>query len=190
VTDERGFTVPEMLVTMVLMAIVMGAFGQMLITSSKTSNRVEEQAALQADVRAAIERLTSDFREATTVGAGGAVESISGTSFTFDSPDRATPFRLRRISYRLAGGELDRSTTTSTNAGSAPWTWPATAGAWIPQLSSVTNAAPFTFYDSGGTSTTNPALVASMRITLTVAPKQNQGGSSTYAALIAIRTLQ
>jgi hypothetical protein len=87
-------------------------------------------------------------------------------------------------------GELDRSTTTSTNSGSAPWTWPATSGAWIPQLSSITNSTPFTFYDSGGSPTTNPALVASMRITLTVAPKQNQGGSSTYGALIAIRTLQ
>jgi prepilin-type N-terminal cleavage/methylation domain-containing protein len=188
--DERGFTMPEMLVTMVLMAIVLGAFGQMLITSSKTSNRVEEQAALQSDVRAAIERLTSDFREATTIGAGSAVESVSGTAFTFDSPDRSTPYRLRRISYRLVNGELDRSTTTSTNAGSAPWTWPVTSGAWIPQMSSITNPTPFTFYDAGGSPTTNPALVSSMRITLTVAPKQTQGGSATYGALISIRTLQ
>jgi hypothetical protein len=57
-------------------------------------------------------------------------------------------------------------------------------------MSSITNATPFTFYDSGGNPTTNPALVSSMRITLTVAPKQTQGGSSTYGALIAIRTLQ
>ena len=189
-SDERGFTLPEMLVTMAVMAIVLGGFGQMLITSSKTSNRVEEQAALQGDVRAAIDQLTSDFREATTVGAGGAVESISGTAFTFDSPDRSTPFRLRRISYRLVNGELDRSTTTSTNAGSAPWSWPANSGPWIPQMTSITNPTPFTFYDAGGSPTTNPALVSSMRVTLTVAPKQTQGGASTYAALIAIRTLQ
>lgn len=189
-SDERGFTVPEMLVTMVVMAIVLGVFGQMLITSSKTSNRVEEQAALQSDVRAAIERLTSDFREATTVGAGAAVESVSGTAFTFDAPDRSTPFRLRRISYRLVNGELDRASTTSTSTGGAPWTWPAAAGPWIPQMSSITNATPFTFYDAGGSPTTNPALVASMRITLTVAPQQAQGGASTYGALIAIRTLQ
>lgn len=188
--NERGFTVPEMLVTMVLMAIVLGAFGQMLITSSKTSNRVEEQAALQSDVRAAIDQLTSDFREATTVGAGAAVESISDTTLTFDAPDRSTPFHLRRISYRLLNGELDRSTTTSTNAGSAPWAWPATSGPWTPQMSSITNATPFTFYDSGGSPTTDPALVSSMRVTLTVAPKQTQGGASTYGALIAIRTLQ
>jgi len=36
------------------MAIVLGAFGQMLITSSRTSNRVEEQATLQSEVRAAV----------------------------------------------------------------------------------------------------------------------------------------
>jgi hypothetical protein len=29
-----------------------------------------------------------------------------------------------------------------------------------------------------------------MRITLTVSPRLNQGGANTYAALVAIRTLQ
>jgi prepilin-type N-terminal cleavage/methylation domain-containing protein len=189
-SSERGFTVPEMLVTMVLMAIVLAAFGQMLITSSTTSNRVEEQAALQSEVRASIDGLTSDFREATTIGAGGAVESVSATAFTFDSPDRATPYHLRRISYRLVNGQLERSITTSTNAGGSPWTWPVTPGPWIPQLTSVTNASPFTFYDTSGAVTTTPSAVASMRVTLTVSPKQRQGGSNTYSALIAIRTLQ
>ena len=65
--DERGFTLPELLVTLVLMGIVIGAFGQMLISTSKTSNRVEEQAALQGEVRASLDRLTTDFRQATTM---------------------------------------------------------------------------------------------------------------------------
>ena len=188
--DERGFTVPELLVTMVLMAIVLGAFGQMLITSSRTSNRVEEQATLQSEVRASIDRLTSDFREATTAGATAPVESVSATAFTFDAPDRATPYHLRRISYRLVNGRLDRSATLSTDTDGYPWVWPATAGPWIPQLSSITNSTPFTFYDSTGAVTTNPSSVASMRVSFTVAPKLNQGGSATYGTLIAIRTLQ
>jgi len=188
--DERGFTVPEMLVTMVLMAIVLSAFGQMLITSSKTSNRVEEQATLQSEVRASLERLTSDFREATSGGTAAPVESVTGTSCTFVAPDRATPYHLRRIAYRLVNGELQRSTTYSTDSDGYPWVWPATAGPWTTQLTSVSNATPFTFYDSTGAVTTNAASVASMRVTLTVAPKQNQGGSNTYATSIAIRTLQ
>jgi prepilin-type N-terminal cleavage/methylation domain-containing protein len=188
--DERGFTIPEMLVTMVVMAIVMTAFGQVLITTSKTSNRVEEQATLQAEVRASIDRLTSDFREATTTGTAAPVESAGATAFTFDSPDRATPFHLRRIAYRLVNGQLERSSTTSTDSDGYPWVWPATAGPWVPQVTSITNASAFTFYDSSGAVTTNPSAVASLRVTFTVAPKLTQGGAATYGALVAIRTLQ
>jgi prepilin-type N-terminal cleavage/methylation domain-containing protein len=188
--DERGFTLPELLVGMTLLAIVLTAFGQMLITSSKTSNRVEEQAALQTEVRASVDRLTSDFRQATTTGAPSPVESVSSTAFTFDSPDRGTPFHLRRIAYRVVNGRLERSTTVSTDTDGYPWVWPGTAGAWLPELTSITNASPFTFYDSSGAATTTVSAVHSMRITLTVAPRQTQGGSNTYSTLVTIRTLQ
>ena len=89
---ERGFTAVELMATMAVLGIVMAAFGQMLITSSKTSNRVEEQATLQNDVRAAVDRLTTDFRQATNADGTSPVESLSGTTLTFDSPDRMTPF--------------------------------------------------------------------------------------------------
>jgi prepilin-type N-terminal cleavage/methylation domain-containing protein len=188
--DERGVTLPELLVSMVLLAIVLTAFGQMLITTSKTSNRVEEQAVLQSEVRASIDRLTSDFRQATTTGATAPVESVSSTAFTFDSPDRGTAFHLRRIAYRLVNGQLQRSTTASTNTDTYPWSWPATSGSWIPELTSITNTSPFTFYDSGGVATTTVSAIHSMRITLTVGPRQTQGGTNTYSALVTIRTLQ
>jgi prepilin-type N-terminal cleavage/methylation domain-containing protein len=190
IRDEHGFTLPELLVGMTLLAIVLTAFGQMLITSSKTSNRVEEQAALQMEVRASIDRLTTDFRQATTTGAVSPVESVGSTAFTFDSPDRTTPFHLRRIAYRVVNGQLERSTTISTNTGSFPWTWPNTPGAWIPELTSITNTSPFTFYDASGLATTTVSAVHSMRITLSVSPKQSQGGTNTYSTLVTIRTLQ
>jgi prepilin-type N-terminal cleavage/methylation domain-containing protein len=188
--DESGFTLPELLVGITLLAIVLGAFGQMLITSSKTSNRVEEQAALQTEVRASIDRLTTDFRQATTASAATPVESVSSTAFTFDSPDRATPLHLRRIAYRVVNGQLERSTTTSTDTDGYPWVWPATAGPWIPELTSITNTSPFIFYDSSGTPTTTVGAVHSMRITLTVGPRQTQGGTNTYSTLVTIRTMQ
>jgi prepilin-type N-terminal cleavage/methylation domain-containing protein len=190
IRDEHGFTLPELLVGMTLLAIVLTAFGQMLITSSKTSNRVEEQAALQMEVRASIDRLTTDFRQATTTGAVSPVESVGPTAFTFDSPDRATPLHLRRIAYRVVNGQLERSTTISTNTGASPWVWPSAPGAWIPELTSITNATPFTFYDASGVATTTVSAVHSMRITLSVSPKQTQGGTNTYSTLVTIRTLQ
>lgn len=188
--DEGGFTLPELLVGMVLLSIVAAGFSQVLITTSKTSNRVEEQAMLQNDVRASLARLTSDLREATNTHGTSPVVSATATTLTFDSPDRSTPFHIRRISYRLSGGAFQRSTLLSTNAGSWPWTFPVTPAPWITEVDSITSGATFTYYDANGAVTTDPNSIRSVRVTFTVAPHQNQGGSSTYQALVTIRTLQ
>jgi prepilin-type N-terminal cleavage/methylation domain-containing protein len=187
---ELGFTVIELLATMAIMGTLLAAFGQMLITTSKSSARTEEQATLQDLARTAISGLTRDLREATNTLGTSPVESLSTTTVTFDAPDEATPFHLRRIAYRLVDGELDRSVTTSLNTSNGPWQWPGTAGPWTATLDSVTNGSVFTYYDAAGTQTTDPTLVRSVRITLAVAPKQNQGGTSTYSALVSIRTMQ
>ncbi|HEY8706150.1 MAG TPA: prepilin-type N-terminal cleavage/methylation domain-containing protein [Gaiellaceae bacterium] len=188
--EERGFTAVELMAAMAVMGIVMAAFGQMLITSSKTSNRVEEQATLQNDVRAAVDRLTIDFRQATNADGTSPVESLSGTTLTFDSPDRMTPFHLRRLSYRLSNGRLERSASTSTDNDGWPWVWPGGTAAWTAEVASVTNATVFTFYDANGAVTTTPTAVRSARVSLTVAPRQTQGGSASYTAIVSIRTLQ
>jgi prepilin-type N-terminal cleavage/methylation domain-containing protein len=187
--DERGFTIIELLATMAVMSIVLGVFGQMLVMTSKTSSRVEEQATLQNDVRAAVDRLTTDFRQATNANGTSAVESVSATTVTFDSPDRMTPFHLRRVSYRLANGRLERSITTSTDTDGWPWVWPVSTPTWTSEIGSVTNLTPFMFYDADGAVTTDPAAVRSVRISITVAPRQTQGGSAAYTTLASIRTL-
>ena len=187
---ERGFTIVELMATMTVMGIVLAVFGQMLVTSSKTSNRIEEQATLQNDVRAAVDRLTTDFRQATNANGTSPVESVSGTALTFDSPDRMTPFHLRRVSYQLANGQLQRSSTTSTDSDGWPWVWPPGTPGWTSEIGSVTNASVFTFYDASGAITTDATAVRSARISVTVAPRQTQGGSATYTALVTIRTLQ
>ena len=186
---EGGFTIPEFLVGMVVLAIVLVGFGQVLMNTSKTSNRVEEQAMLQHEVRSAIDRLTTDLRSATEAHDSSPVVALGPTTLTFDSPDRGTPFHLRRISYRLTGGALERSVLTSVNTSSWPWTWPVTAPAWTPELGSVTNGDVFRFYDADGDETADPALVRSVRVTFTVQPKQAQAAATTYTALVTIRTV-
>jgi prepilin-type N-terminal cleavage/methylation domain-containing protein len=188
--SERGITLIELLAAMAIMGVLVGAFGQMLITTSSSSNRTMEQATLQDLARSAIDGLTRDMREATNTLGTSPVEALSGTTLTFDAPDEGTPFHLRRIAYRLVGGELDRSVTTSLNTGNAPWSWPGTSGPWTGTVDSITNGSIFTYYDATGAQTTDPAQVHSVRITLAVAPKQNRGGTATYSALVSIRTLQ
>jgi prepilin-type N-terminal cleavage/methylation domain-containing protein len=187
---EGGFTITEMLVGMIVLAIILSGFMQVLMSTSKTSNRVEEQALLQNDVRASIDRLTTDLRSATDVHDSSPVVAVGPTTLTFDSPDRGTPFHLRRISYRLNGATLERSTLTSVNTGSWPWTWPMATPQWTPELGSIKNSSVFTFYDDMGAVTTTASAVHAVRVTLTVAPHQTQAASSTYSALVTIRTLQ
>jgi prepilin-type N-terminal cleavage/methylation domain-containing protein len=151
---DGGFTLIETLVTMAIMGIVMTVFGQVLLTSSKTSNRVEEQATLQNEVRVVVDQLTTDLRQATNAGGTSPVEAVSSTSLTFVSPDRQTPFHLRRM------------------------------------IDSVTGPSVFTFYDADGNATTDPTTVRSARISLRVSPRQAQGGSAAFSALVSIRTLQ
>jgi type II secretory pathway component PulJ len=188
--SERGFTTIELVIAMVVMVIVLVGFSQMLMSTSKTSNRVTEQALLQNEVRVTVDRLTTDLRSAMNANGTSPVESLSGTALTFLSPDTGTPFHLRRIAYRFTGGRLDRSTTFSTDTDGWPWVWPAAPGAWVQQLGSITNAAVFTYYDADGVQTTDPAAVRSVRVSVTVAPRQTQGGSAAYTALVSIRTLQ
>jgi prepilin-type N-terminal cleavage/methylation domain-containing protein len=186
---DGGFTLIETLVTMAIMGIVMTVFGQMLLTSSKTSSRVEEQATLQNEVRFVVDQLTMDLRQATNAGGTSPVEAVSSTSLTFVSPDRQTPFHLRRISYRLINGQLERSSASSTDTDGWPWVWPAAAAMYFPLIGSVTSTSVFTFYDSGGAVTTDPTAVRSARINLKVSPLQQQGGSASFSALVSIRTL-
>jgi hypothetical protein len=160
------------------------------MSTSKTSNRVTEQALLQNEVRVVVDRLTTDLRSATNANGTSPVESLSSTTLQFVSPDTGTPFHLRRIAYRLVSGQLDRSQTYSTDTDGWPWVWPATPGPYYQQLDSITNAAVFTYYDNSGAQTTDPAAVRSVRVSMTVAPKQAQGGSAAYSALVSIRALQ
>jgi type II secretory pathway component PulJ len=188
--SERGVTTVELLISMAILAVVLTGFTQMLTTSSTTSNRLTEQALLQNEVRVTVDRLTTDLRSATNANGTTPIESLGGTTLTFLSPDTGTPFHLRRISYRFAGGLLERSITISTDTDGWPWVWPATPGTWVQQLDSITNSTVFTYYDANGAPTTDPAAARSVRVSVTVAPRQTNGGSASYSALVSIRTLQ
>jgi Tfp pilus assembly protein PilW len=188
VSSESGVGMIELLVGMIGLALVVAAWSGLMTTTVKTNGRTQELSALGTEVRAAIDMLSADLRQALCNGTTTPVTTSTGTQLTFYSPDRATPFHLRQISYRLSGGQLERAFATSTNTDGPPWTIPALGG-WAKQVGSVTNTAAFTYKDANGASTTNPTAVASVNVVLTVAPSRGLGGaSSTNQTNIQLRT--
>ena len=139
-------------------------------------------------MRAAVDGLAADLRQAQCNGTTPPVTTASGTQVTFYSPDRAAPYHLRQVSYRLASSQLDRAFAASTNTGGPPWTIPA-LGSWQKQIGSIVNTSAFTYKDINGSATTTPTAVASMNVTLTVKPRAGlRGASSTYQTNIDLRT--
>lgn len=110
--DQRGFTLAELLVAIALVGLVMTGLVTLLMSGNQSYLTGTNQAETQAAMRAAIERLTTDLREAgydpqgrgaCTGGAGnpaGCFDAISGpggvgaptaTSFTIQSDWNGLP---------------------------------------------------------------------------------------------------
>ena len=166
--SERGFTLTELLVVLPMLTVLLGGFVATMTTLMRVSDRTQESATLQTEARAAITTFAGDIRGAFVGDGSPVIASASATSITFYSPDRgqtivsgttATSFHLRRISYRLAGGELQRQDTTSVNTfpGAPPWTWPSTDGPWVTVLGSITNGSLFAYYTAAGVQATPPS---------------------------------
>jgi prepilin-type N-terminal cleavage/methylation domain-containing protein len=185
---DSGFTLIEMLTAMVVLGFMFAAVSVVLSSMVRHSDEVEDRSVLQADVRFTIDRLSIDLRQAYSgVDGVSPIESISPTGLTFLSPDRATPFHLRRISYRLNSGKIERAMATSTDTDGAPWNIPS-LGAWVKQVDSVTNAAPFTYYDSAGAVTSVPADVSTVKVDLDLVTNSSPTRQLRYSTSVTVRS--
>jgi prepilin-type N-terminal cleavage/methylation domain-containing protein len=179
--SEAGFTVPELLVTMVLISILTTAFA-MVITSTVTHSAViTNESVLQTQTRVALNQIVKDLREASLSSSTDTSPFVtsagvmSATSVTFYAPDSTyspgspTTYRLRKISYQLSGGQFQRASAVSSNTNGPPWTIPA-QGSWVPLVKGVVNTTTFKYYDGSQPPalTTNPAAVRTVVITLSV----------------------
>jgi prepilin-type N-terminal cleavage/methylation domain-containing protein len=187
---EDGFTLSEMLTSLVVLGVLFAMASTILASAIRHSDEVEDQSVLQAEMRGALDQLGRDLRQAYSGDSlTFPIESISPTGITFLSPDRAQPFHLRRISYRLTSGRLERRAAASTDTDGAPWSIPA-LGAWLKQAGAITTTTPFRYYDANGseiTSMTNPALVHTVRVTLTAATGSAPNRSFTYETSVTMR---
>jgi prepilin-type N-terminal cleavage/methylation domain-containing protein len=185
---DDGFTIVEMLSAMTVFSIVLASFSMVLSSAIRHSSDIEEQSNLQVETRAAITSLTQDLRQVYDGDGNVAtspIESISATQVTFLTPDRAVPFHLRRVSYRLSGGELQRAVAISTDTDGAPWSIPA-LGPYRKLVGSVV-ASPFAFKKADGTTATTPIDVKTIDINLRVAPKTSPTRQITYKTSVTVR---
>jgi prepilin-type N-terminal cleavage/methylation domain-containing protein len=192
--DEAGFTLIEMLVATVILVIAIGAIASMVTVLTKRSQQTVSDVTSQAVARPALDSLVAEIREAYTGDPSTRpIVTMTPTQLTFYTPDRQQPYHLEEISYRLNGGTLQRAQATTSNTGGPPWTpWPLTLGSWRSVVDSIvanSGGSPFFAYqDSSGATTSDPAAVATVIVTMTVSPP-GLSSSTKYQESATIRAV-
>jgi prepilin-type N-terminal cleavage/methylation domain-containing protein len=188
--SDQGFTLVELVVSMVLIGVIFAIFSITMGATIRTSNEVQEDSVLQGEVRATVDAIAKDLRQAYTGNGTPGIEKMLGNEIQFVSPDRATPFHLRRISYRLQNTKIQRASTISGNTGAPPWSWPTPLSSYQDQVGSVANTTVFRYYDAAGVAATQLSDIASVTITVTVANPTAPSRQFTYATSVAMRVEQ
>lgn len=168
----------------IAMAITLTEFSGALIRTADVDRATLDS----GTARLAVDVFVADLRQASTQDpAVPPVAAISATTITFYSPDKLTPKHLRRISYQLTTGTLQRSSVTSTNTGGPTWIFPGGTPAWITVAGGVTNTDVFAGFDGLGVATTTAASVRSVNVKLDIASKVSKQREAIHRSGITIR---
>jgi hypothetical protein len=179
---------------MAVFAIVLGTFSMVMSSTIRHSGEVEQQSNLQVEARAAITTISQDLRQVYDGDdnvATSPIQFIFANQMTFLSPDRAQPFHLRRITYRIQGDRLERAFLTSTDTDGYPWSGISAApSAYRTVVRDVVNSGTeplFRYLDADGVPTTNPALISTIEVMLVVATKTSPTREYTYQSSVTVR---
>ena len=187
---QDGFTLIELVEAMALLGILTATVAVVLTSLVRQSNDVHEQSVLQTEIRPAVDRLAQDLRQAYGGEGVTPIETVGDTTLTFLSPDRAEPFHVRRIAYRVSGLRLERAVATSTDTDGPPWSIPPLGG-WEPQSEApVVNPVVFTYFDSAGATTTVAADVRAVGVRIVTELATTPGRPVTYETSVTLRPSQ
>ena len=178
----------------VVLAFIGMAFAAIFSSVVNHSATISESITLQTETRAALDRFATDFRQAYNgdpafLNPTSPIETVTaGTQVTFTTPDRQNPLRLRRVSYRIQSGQLQRADVFSTDTDGWPWVWPGggAVGAYRNLVGNITTAAPFSFYDKDGNTTTTASAVRAVQLDFTV--RTNRGRSTRFVERVTVRS--
>jgi type II secretory pathway pseudopilin PulG len=172
--DDAGTSLVEVLVATLVLGLALALSGGVLLSGLARTDELGDRVQAQADARVALDMMRTELRQAYTgTTATAPVAALTTTTITFYSPDRSTPFRLRKVSYRLSGEVLERSVALSTTTTGPPWTF-GVASAWRPVLRDVTGLA-FTARDAAGNPTADPAAAREVTVEVRVDASPSTG---------------
>jgi prepilin-type N-terminal cleavage/methylation domain-containing protein len=189
IARQEGMTLIELLSAMVVFSVVVGMFALILSSAIRHSDEIDEQTNLQVQARSALGFVSSDLRQAYDGDGDPAtapIETMTATQLTFLSPDRQSPFHMRRVSYRLSGGTFQRVEAVSTDTDGAPWSIPA-LGSYRTSVDRIANASVFSYKKADGTTATSPVDVKTVDITLLVTTTTQPARQFTYKTSVTLR---
>ena len=193
--DDRGVTLIEISIAMVISTLVMVAAYDMFATASTRTAELSARTSAENSARQALDALMKDARQSSTGRADlPRVQTADADAFVFYSPDASQPaVHLRRIEYAVVDGTLRRRTTVSVNAvddpwaGRESWTWDV-AGQWVDVVQEVVGTTLFTYRDPSGAATNDPHAVQTISVDLVIDPNGSRApGVQSYALIIDIR---
>ena len=188
--SEAGLTLVELSVAVSLLAVVLGLAYGTLWSSMRHGSSLEQRTVAQSESRLVLDGLTRELRQAYSGDAATAeIASMSGTELTFYSPDRDSPFHLRRISYRLNGTTLERSETVSSDTDGAPWSF-GTTGPYRAALKDVASTSLFSYLDEDGAVTAIAGDVRTVVVAIQVGKSFRSPGPLSYRLSIHLRGAQ
>jgi type II secretory pathway component PulJ len=177
-----------MLVGMIFIGALFAIFAVVVSSAIRHNDEVTRQTTLQAEARGAIEQIAQDLRAAYTGDEDTpAIETMTSTQLTFLSADRREPLHVRRVSYRLSSGQLQRAVASSSNTNGPPWTI-GSLSSWATRIDDVVSASLFTYRDEDGATTAVPADVSTVEISVTVATGTSPTRQFTYKTKVSLRT--
>ncbi len=190
----RGFTLIEMLVTIALTVLVMGALSMLIVYFYRTNSYTLGQSIASEQARRGVEDAMRHLREA-SYGSDGSypIGSASTSTIVFYANVTTAP-EIGRITYELVGGTLYRGVAEP--SGNPPSYVGATYATSTIATSIVngTSTPIFTYYDASGavlSSPINVSKISSVRTTLQIDVNVNRAPTTyTLYAGATLRNLK
>jgi prepilin-type N-terminal cleavage/methylation domain-containing protein len=115
-SDERGFSLPELLVAMVIGMVVLLAAFMVLDRSFTASGQIADRTEALQRGRIAMNLITRQLRSQVCVGATAPIVSGTPTSVSFyaDLSDGTTPIKQRTLTFNPATDTITESVVTGT----------------------------------------------------------------------------